>query len=223
MKQFEYVCAYLSLSLSPRMQKFSYPSLWILSSSSRIMRAVKVSRGREIFATMRKWKELKTKEEERERITHIYLSAIYASQSIEGKGKEFFSSINDSIIPYYAYMGSSSAYINAIEQQQQKDQKGWEIPMNFLSYCVSLWSLLLLCLLIKRTSTRFNANKSIIYIRVAKIYHLEEELSLCAYAKVMRKFKFCNLCSLRRCAALRGRWHGESESNEIFFYYCWSF
>lgn len=51
-----------------------------------------------------------------------------------------------------------------------KKQKGWRFPMNFLSYCVSLCSHLLLCLLIKKEftivvdiSTRFNANKSIIY------------------------------------------------------------
>jgi hypothetical protein len=40
--------------------------------------------------------------------------------------KGVFSSLrnfNDSIIPYYAYMGSSFAYINATEQQQQQKKK----------------------------------------------------------------------------------------------------
>lgn len=68
--------------------------------------------------------------------------------------------------------------------------------MNFLSYCVPLCSHLLSCLLIKKItivvdiSTRFNANKSI-------IYNSHRDLSsLCVYAKVMRKFEFCSVLKI---------------------------
>lgn len=58
-------------------------------------------------------------------VSHIYLLAI-SFLRIEESRKEFFtflSQFNDSIIPYYAYTGSSFAYINATEAVSGKKRR----------------------------------------------------------------------------------------------------
>lgn len=114
MKQFEYVCA------------SSYAKFLPIPSNIIIKRQYK----RRIYMCRRQEEERKSitignglkgaKAEEKEKKSHtctFWHLVLTRLITLQTKKKGVVRNFNDSIIPYYAYMGSSLAYINATEQQ----------------------------------------------------------------------------------------------------------